>query len=78
MLSGKCRFNWVALRIGVHSNETPERFAKLAKNVEYRCPVMNLFRSADVEVRAEWGLVPGADRSQYQGGPPCSPEPSPS
>jgi hypothetical protein len=46
------------LRIRVHSGETPERFAKLTKNVEYRCPVMNLFRSADVEVRAEWVLVP--------------------
>ena len=49
--------NWVSLRIRVHSGETPERFAKLTKNVEYRCPVMNLFRSADVEVRAEWELV---------------------
>ncbi len=51
-------FNWVALRIRVHSDETLERFAKVTKNVEYRCPVMNLFRSADVEVRAEWELVP--------------------
>ncbi len=51
-------FNWVSLRIRVHSGETPERFAKLTKTVEYRCPVMNLFRSADVEVRAEWVLVP--------------------
>jgi uncharacterized OsmC-like protein len=48
--------NWVSLRIRVHSGETPERFAKLTKNVEYRCPVMNLFRSADVEVRAEWEI----------------------
>ena len=54
-------FNWVRLEIRVHSNESPERFAKLIKNVEYRCPVMNLFRSADVEVRAEWELVPEAD-----------------
>ena len=53
-------FNWVALRIRLHSDETPERFAMLTKNVEYRCPVMNLFRSADVEVRAEWELVPEA------------------
>lgn len=51
-------FNWVRLRIRVRSNETPERFAKLTKNVEYRCPVMNLFRSADVKVVAEWELVP--------------------
>jgi uncharacterized OsmC-like protein len=51
-------FNWVRLRIRVHSSETPERFAKLIKNVEYRCPVMNLFRSAEVEVIADWQLVP--------------------
>ena len=35
-------FNWVRLEIRVRSNESPERFAKLIKNVEYRCPVMNL------------------------------------
>lgn len=51
-------FNWVKMTIRVKSSETPERFAKLAKNVEYRCPVMNLFRSADVEVTADWQLVP--------------------
>ncbi len=51
-------FNWVKLRIRVYSNETEERFAKLTKNVEYRCPVMNLFRSADVKVDAEWELLP--------------------
>ncbi len=50
-------FNWVKLKIRVTSDETPERFAKLAKNVEYRCPVMNLFRSAGVEVTADWELV---------------------
>lgn len=51
-------FNWVKLRIRVYSNETEERFSKLTKNVEYRCPVMNLFRSADVKVDAEWLLIP--------------------
>lgn len=50
-------FNWVKLTIRVKSSETPERFAKLAKNVEFRCPVMNLFRSADVDVTADWQLV---------------------
>ncbi|MDA1089989.1 MAG: OsmC family protein [Proteobacteria bacterium] len=50
-------FNWVKMTIRVKSSETPERFAKLAKNVEFRCPVMNLFRSADVEVTADWQLV---------------------
>jgi len=51
-------FNWVRLNIRVRTNESPERLAKLAKNVEYRCPVMNLFRAADVEVKVDWKLVP--------------------
>lgn len=51
-------FNWVKMNIRIHSDETPERLGKLKKNVEYRCPVMNLFRSADVAVEANWELVP--------------------
>ncbi|MFV2034873.1 MAG: OsmC family protein [Halocynthiibacter sp.] len=51
-------FNWVTVRVRVHSNETEARFQKLAKNVEYRCPVMNLFRSADVDVNIVWELLP--------------------
>ena len=51
-------FNWVKLSIRVKTDEPDERFAKLKKNVEYRCPVMNLFRSADVKVDAEWIKVP--------------------
>ena len=51
-------FNWVKLKIRLHSNETPERLERLKKNVEYRCPVMNLFREADVDVEADWKLVP--------------------
>ena len=42
-------FNWVKLKLTVHSSESPEKFARLKKNVEYRCPVMNLLRSANVE-----------------------------
>jgi len=51
-------FNWVKMRIRVHSNESDERFERLKKNVEYRCPVMNLFRSADVDVQAIWEKIP--------------------
>jgi len=51
-------FNWVTLEIRVTTGETPYRLAKLAKNVEYRCPVMNLFREAGVDVDADWVLVP--------------------
>ena len=50
-------FNWVKLTIRVYTEETPERFEKLKQNVEYRCPVMNLFRSADVDLTADWILV---------------------
>ena len=50
-------FNWVKLRIRVHTGETEERLARLAKNVEDRCPVMNLFRSADVAVEVTWERV---------------------
>ncbi|MFQ5682995.1 MAG: OsmC family protein [Candidatus Binatia bacterium] len=51
-------FNWVKLKLNVYSNESPERFARLKKNVEYRCPVMNLLRGADVEVTTDWTLIP--------------------
>lgn len=50
-------FNWVKLRIRVHTDESEERFARLIKNVEYRCPVMNLFKSADVDVQVQWERV---------------------
>lgn len=52
-------FNWVKLRIRVHTTETQDRLARLARNVEFRCPVMNLFRSADVAVEIAWERVPG-------------------
>ena len=51
-------FNWVKVKVRVYSDEDEERFAKLTKNVEYRCPVMNLFRSADVTVEVDWTLLP--------------------
>jgi uncharacterized OsmC-like protein len=52
-------FNWVKMRIRVHTDEPEERFSRLTKNVEYRCPVMNLFRSADVAVEVAWERMPG-------------------
>ena len=54
-------FNWVKLTIRIQTDEPDDRFAKLKKNVEYRCPVMNLFRSADVKVDAEWIKVPAGN-----------------
>ena len=44
----------VRLKIRIHTNEPEEQLAKLRKNVENRCPVMNLFRDAGVDVTAEW------------------------
>ena len=51
-------FNWVKMRIRIHTDESEERFKRLIKNVEYRCPVMNLFKSADVDVNIRWERVP--------------------
>ena len=51
-------FNWVKMRIRVHTGESEDRFNRLTKNVEFRCPVMNLFRSADVAVEMVWERVP--------------------
>lgn len=50
-------FNWVRLKIRVHTNEPQDRLDRLARNVEYRCPVMNLFRSADVVLDVTWEKV---------------------
>ncbi len=50
-------FNWVKLKIRVHTDETQERFERLTRNVEYRCPVMNLFKGADVDVQIDWQRI---------------------
>lgn len=50
-------FNWVKLRIRVHTEEPQDRFDRLIRNVESRCPVMNLFKSADVDVQITWERV---------------------
>lgn len=47
----------VRLKITLHSDEPAERLAKLRKNVENRCPVMNLFRDAGVDVTVNWETV---------------------
>ena len=50
-------FNWVRMRIRVHTEEPQERLDRLRRNVEHRCPVMNLFRSADVDLQVVWERV---------------------
>lgn len=52
-------FNWVRVKIRVHTEEPQDRLDRLARNVEYRCPVMNLFRSADVKLDVTWEKVTG-------------------
>lgn len=49
-------FETVDLKITVTSPENEQRFATLQKNVEFRCPVMNLFKAADVEMNVTWTL----------------------
>ena len=50
-------FNWVKVRIRIHTDEPQDRLDRLARNVEYRCPVMNLFRSAGVQLDVRWERV---------------------
>lgn len=53
-------FEKVDITIRVITDEPPERFAKLQKNVEFRCPVMNLLRAAGVDLTADWQAIPTA------------------
>lgn len=47
-------FESVALTITVYTDEDAARFEKLQRNVEFRCPVMNLFRAAGVALDVTW------------------------
>ncbi|MEE8515090.1 MAG: OsmC family protein [Alphaproteobacteria bacterium] len=51
-------FQSVTLKVRIQTNEPAERVAKLRKNVESRCPVMNLLSDADVEMIVDWQTVP--------------------
>jgi uncharacterized OsmC-like protein len=50
-------FQSVRMRIRIHTTESEARLARLRRNVEYRCPVMNLFSSADVALDVTWERV---------------------
>ena len=52
-----------SLDIIVYSDESEERFAQLCKNVEFRCPVMNLLSAAKVDMTVKWKKRPAADYS---------------
>ena len=50
-----------SLEITVYSNEPEARFRQLAKNVEHRCPVMNLLAAAKVDMTVTWTQRPAAE-----------------
>lgn len=45
------------LAVTLYTEEPPERMERLSRNVENRCPVMNLMRDAGTEVRVSWQAV---------------------
>lgn len=49
-------FEKVDLTITLHTDEPERRVEQLKRNVEFRCPVMNLLRSADVAVTVDWHI----------------------
>lgn len=54
-------FESATLEIVVYTDESDKRFEQLKKNVEFRCPVMNLLRAAEVDLTATWERRPKAD-----------------
>ncbi len=50
-------FERVDLKISLHTDEPQRRVDQLMKNVEFRCPVMNLLRSAEVQLNVDWKIV---------------------
>jgi hypothetical protein len=54
-------FEKAELTITVYTDEPDERFQRLRKNVEFRCPVMNLMNAAGVDMAVSWDKRPAAD-----------------
>lgn len=57
-------FETVTLEIVVYTDEPEARFQQLRKNVEFRCPVMNLLNAAKVDMTVIWVARPA---SAYRG-----------
>ncbi|PHQ95527.1 MAG: osmotically inducible protein C [Marinosulfonomonas sp.] len=51
-------FETTKLEITIYTDETEARFQKLCKNVEFRCPVMNLLNAAQVLMDVTWTTRP--------------------
>lgn len=47
-------FESASLDITVYTDEPQSRFEQLCKNVEFRCPVMNLLNAANVAMTVNW------------------------
>jgi uncharacterized OsmC-like protein len=54
-------FETAKLDITVYSDEPDARFQQLRKNVEFRCPVMNLLNAAQVGMDVSWIQRPAAE-----------------
>ena len=54
-------FEKTDLEIIVYTDEPDKRFKQLRKNVEFRCPVMNLMNAAQVDMNVTWVKRPAAD-----------------
>jgi len=54
-------FETAKLDITVYTDESDARFQQLRKNVEFRCPVMNLLHAAEVDMDVTWIARPAAE-----------------
>jgi len=54
-------FEQATLEIVVYTDESDKRLRQLEKNVEFRCPVMNLMRAAEVTLDVTWSKRPKTD-----------------
>lgn len=52
----------VDLDIMLYTDEPENRVQRLIKNVEFRCPVANLLRGADVKLTINWQTSPAASK----------------
>lgn len=56
-------FETAKLDITVYTDEPDSRFQQLRKNVEFRCPVMNLLNAAQVFMNVTWTARPADEYS---------------
>lgn len=57
-------FEKTSLQIVLYTDEPKDRVKQLIRNVEFRCPVMNLFRAADVQLDVDWQARPASEAKQ--------------